>query len=174
MIHNRMCVTHNNIARGDSLIAFASLTISAKSIKIRLSHNLSNLFCENCAFFVKWQWVKSHIRKSSQQSYLLEKIILFLGLLLFFPIFFYTYTWQSYYFFMLTYFRKRYVFFFKKEIIYFLCILLCFPKELFGFFWNIIIKKLWRGRRSRDQNGKMRLLKLRRKKCTLSLKLIYT
>ena len=94
-----MCVTHNNIARGDSLIAFASLTISAKSIKIRLSHNLSNLFCENCAFFVKWQWVKSHIRKRSQQSYLLEKIILFLGLLLFFPIFFYTYTWQSYYFF---------------------------------------------------------------------------
>lgn len=54
-------------------------------------------------------------------------------------------------------FRKRYgFFFFKKEIIYFLCILLCFPKELlFGFFWNIIIKKLWRGRR-RDQNGKMR------------------
>merc|ERR1712156_1297680 len=88
MIHNRMCVTHNNIARGDSLIAFASLTISAKSIKIRLSHNLSNLFCENCAFFVKWQWVKSHIRKRSQQSYLLEKIILFLGLLLFFSNFF--------------------------------------------------------------------------------------
>lgn len=51
---------------------------------------------------------------------------------------------------------KGMVFFFKKEIIYFLCILLCFPKELlFGFFWNIIIKKLWRGRR-RDQNGKMR------------------
>ena len=134
MIHNRMCVTHNNIARGDSLIAFASLTISAKSIKIRLSHNLSNLFCENCAFFVKWQWVKSHIRKSSQQSYLLEKIILFLGLFYYFFQFFSIHTLGSrIIFFMLTYFRKRYVFFSKRRL-FILCILLCFPKELFGFF----------------------------------------
>ena len=86
-----MCVTHNNIARGDSLIAFASLTISAKSIKIRLSHNLSNLFLRKLCFFVKWQWVKSHIRKSSQQSYLLEKIILFLGLFYYFFQFFFLY-----------------------------------------------------------------------------------
>ena len=174
MIHNRMCVTHNNIARGDSLIAFASLTISAKSIKIRLSHNLSNLFLRKLCFFVKWQWVKSHIRKSSQQSYLLEKIILFLGLFYYFFQFFSIHTLGSRIIFLCSHILGKGMFFFKKEIIYFLCILLCFPKELFGFFWNIIIKKLWRGRRSRDQNGKMRLLKLRRKKCTLSLKLIYT
>ena len=174
MIHNRMCVTHNNIARGDSLIAFASLTISAKSIKIRLSHNLSNLFCENCAFLSNGSGSKAILERAVNSLIFWKKLFCFwVFFTIFSNFFFYTYTWQSYYFFMLTYFRKRYVFF-KKEIIYFLCILLCFPKELFGFFWNIIIKKLWRGRRSRDQNGKMRLLKLRRKKCTLSLKLIYT
>lgn len=129
-----MCVTHNNIARGDSLIAFASLTISAKSIKIRLSHNLSNLFCENCAFFVKWQWVKSHIRKSSQQSYLLEKIILFLGLLLFFPIFFYTYTWQSYYFFYAHIFQEKVCFFFQKGDYLFFVYFVMFSKGIIRLF----------------------------------------
>ena len=129
-----MCVTHNNIARGDSLIAFASLTISAKSIKIRLSHNLSNLFCENCAFFVKWQWVKSHIRQSSQQSYLLEKIILFLGLLLFFPIFFfYTYTWQSYYF-LCSHILGKGMFFFSKRRLFIFCVFVMFSKGIIRLF----------------------------------------
>jgi len=174
MIHNRMCVTHNNIARGDSLIAFASLTISAKSIKIRLSHNLSNLFCENCAFLSNGSGSKAILERVVNSLIFWKKLFCFWVFFTIFSNFFLYIHLAVVLFFLCSHILGKGMFFFKKEIIYFLCILLCFPKELFGFFWNIIIKKLWRGRRSRDQNGKMRLLKLRRKKCTLSLKLIYT
>jgi len=129
-----MCVTHNNIARGDSLIAFASLTISAKSIKIRLSHNLSNLFCENCAFFVKWQWVKSHIRKRSQQSYLLEKIILFLGLLLFFSNFFLYIHLAVVLFFLCSHILGKGMFFFQKGDYLFFVYFVMFSKGIIRLF----------------------------------------
>ena len=120
MIHNRMCVTHNNIARGDSLIAFASLTISAKSIKIRLSHNLSNLFCENCAFLSNGSGSKAILERAVNSLIFWKKLFCFwVFFTIFSNFFFYTYTWQSYYFFMLTYFRKRYVFFQKGDYLFF-------------------------------------------------------
>ena len=81
-----MCVTHNNIARGDSLIAFA-LTISESLLKITLSHFQFYIFAKEIVlffFFFQWQWSSAILEM--QQSYLAEKMGFFDQI--FFPDFF--------------------------------------------------------------------------------------
>jgi predicted ABC-type exoprotein transport system permease subunit len=85
-------------------------------------------------FFVKWQWVKSHIRKSSQQSYLLEKIILFLGLLLFFPIFFSIHTLGSRIIFLCSHILGKGMFFFQKGDYLFFVYFVMFSKGIIRLF----------------------------------------
>ena len=130
-----MCVTHNNIARGDSLIAFASLTISAKSIKIRLSHNLSNLFCENCAFLSNGSGSKAILERAVNSLIFWKKLFCFWVFYYFFQFFFSIHTLGSrIIFFMLTYFRKRYVFFSKRRLFIFCVFCYVFQRNYSAFF----------------------------------------
>lgn len=88
-----------------------------------------------------------------------KKIILSGLFWLFFSIFFFSiHTLGSRIIFLCSHiFRKRYGFFFSKRRLFIFCVFCyVFQRNYYSaFFWNIIIKKLWRGRR-RDQNGKMR------------------
>ena len=120
-----MCVTHNNIARGDSLIAFA-LTISESLVKITLSHFQFYIFAKEIVLFFLFSMavVISHIGNVAVLSS--GKNGLFLTRF-FFQIFFTLGSRIT--FFRLTYFRKRYVF--KKEIIYLFYVCLFFFERKF-------------------------------------------
>lgn len=132
-----MCVTHNNIARGDSLIAFASLTISAKSRKIRLSQPFQIFFCENCAFFLsKWQCQKPYWKESTVLS--LEKKLFFWVFFDYFFQFFSIHTLGSRIIFLCSHiFRKRYVFFSKRRLFIFCVFCYVFQRNYYSAFFEI-------------------------------------
>lgn len=117
-----MCVTHNNIARGDSLIAFASLTISAKSIKIRLSHNLSNLFCENCAFLSNGSGSKAILERAVNSLIFWKKLFCFWVFFTIFSNFFSIHTLGSRIIFLCSHILGKGMFFFSKRRLFIFCV----------------------------------------------------
>ena len=117
-----MCVTHNNIARGDSLIAFASLTISAKSIKIRLSHNLSNLFCENCAFLSNGSGSKAILEREVNSLIFWKKLFCFWVFYYFFQFFFLYIHLAVVLFFLCSHILGKGMVFFSKRRLFIFCV----------------------------------------------------